>query len=249
MNFTELDAKLQGRNKERRKFENNTYLERRDKNIVMKYHDTDVATFYPDNSMTLDSGGWHTITTKERINWALAGTGFLLTQDKGIWYLHKRGTDGSWWDKQNRLCRYTDGIIIKADGTVEGGLTETPNRIKADKALKAKVKKFAELCASRLPLDQPSGGDCWYCSMVDDKGVTWGDQAKDNDHLDKHMKGGYVVPSMVANALKQYYNAPAAFWDAFKGTGVPDDSDRSFGKRAVTKAVYRYIMTRKGYAI
>jgi hypothetical protein len=85
--------------------------------------------------------------------------------------------------------------------------------------------------------------------MVDDKGVTWGDQAKDNDHLDKHMKGGYVVPSMVANALKQYYNAPAAFWDAFKGTGVPDDSDRSFGKRAVTKAVYRYIMTRKGYAI
>jgi hypothetical protein len=62
------------------------------------------------------------------------------------------------------------------------------------------------------------------------------------------MKEGYVIPSLVANALKQYYNAPMAFWQTFKDTGW-GDGDRDFGKQAVTKAVYRYIMTRKGYAI
>lgn len=249
MNFTELDKKLQGRCKESRKYENNTYLQRRGDNIAMKYHDTDVAIFYPDGSIKLDSGGWHTSTTKERLSLALAGTPFAICQDKGVWYIYKHGKDGYWWDKKNRQCRYTDGIILKADGTIEGGLTETPNREKADKALKAKVKKFAELCASRLPLDQPSGGDCWYCSMTDKDGKSWGDLSKDNDHIDRHMKEGYVVPSLVYNALKQYFNAPAAFWDAFKGTGVPEDSDRSFGKRAVKKAVYRYIMSRKGYSV
>lgn len=249
MNYKELDAKMQGRNHESRKLGNNAYLKRRGDNIAVLYHETDVAIFYPNGDIELQSGGWHTSTTKERMSWALSGTPFSLVQDKGVWYIYKHGEDGNWWDKKNRQCRYQDGIILKADGTIEGGLTETPNREKADKILKAKVKKFAELCASRIPLDKPSGGDCWFCSMVDEKGVSWGDSAHDTDHLDKHMKENYVVPSMVFQALKQHYNAPMAFWETFKDTGVKDDSSRDFGKQAVKKAVYKFIMKRKGYAI
>ena len=248
MNYTELDAKMQGRNHESRKYENNTYWKRRGDNIAMLYHETDVAIFKPNGDIELQSGGWHTSTTKERMNWALASSPFTIVQDKGIWFVHNKN-NGNWWDKANRKCRYQDGVVLHTDGTIEGGLTETPNREKADRILKTKVKKFAELCANRIPLDKPSSGDCWFCSMVDNKGVSWGDSAHDTDHLDQHMREGYVVPSMVYQALKQYYNAPMAMWETFKDTGVPDNSDREFGKRAVKKAVYRFIMTRKGYAV
>ena len=48
-------------------------------------------------------------------------------------------------------------------------------------------------------------------------------------------------------ALKQYYNAPMAFWQVFKDSGW--NSDREFGKQAITKAVYRYILRHFGYAV
>lgn len=35
---------------------------------ALQYHSTDVVTAYPNGSVKLDSGGWITSTTKERIN-------------------------------------------------------------------------------------------------------------------------------------------------------------------------------------
>jgi hypothetical protein len=134
-------------------------------------------------------------------------------------------------------------MTIKANGTVVGGIADNP---KADKKLKAKVKAYAQACADAIPLDNPSGGDCWYCAMVTEDKKTLGDAVK-SDHIDQHIKEGYIVPSLVAHALKECYNAPAAFWQTFKDTGWTHDRD--FGRQAVTRAVYRYIMKRKGYAL
>lgn len=249
MNYTELDTKLQGRNKESRKEAENTYLKRRGEDIALLYHETDVATFKPNGDIILNSGGWHTLTTKERINWALAGTGKRLLQERGVWYIDREYYVGRGEYNGEKLVpiRFQDGITIHADGSITGGLTETPNREKADKILKAKVKKFAQRCADSVPIDKPGMGDCWYCSMKSEDGKTWGDMG-DNSHLDSHIKENYVVPSLVYNALKECYNANMAFWQAFKDTGWTSD-DREFGKMAVKKAVYRYIMKRKGYAI
>jgi hypothetical protein len=56
----------------RRPVENNTTIIRRDNgDLAVRLHDTDVVTYHADDSVTLDSGGWLTVTTKDRMNYAL----------------------------------------------------------------------------------------------------------------------------------------------------------------------------------
>lgn len=56
-------------NRERRKVGNNTYAEiLPDGSVGIMLHSTYVVKIHPDNSATLNSGGWRTPTTKDRIN-------------------------------------------------------------------------------------------------------------------------------------------------------------------------------------
>jgi hypothetical protein len=84
----------------RRKLGNNTYLEERrfpgvhDASCIPSYavrlHDTDVVTLHPDGSQTLNSGGWRTVTTKDRINaYSIAG----VWSERGEW---KVSTEKGW---------------------------------------------------------------------------------------------------------------------------------------------------------
>lgn len=57
---------------ERRKLENNTYLERRGPDaIAVLLHNTDIVTYYSDGRTGLYTGGWFTMTTKDRMNYYL----------------------------------------------------------------------------------------------------------------------------------------------------------------------------------
>lgn len=69
---------------ESRKLENNTYLERRDNDsIAIRLHNTDIVTLHKDDTVTLSSGGWLTMTTKNRIsNYA---PGIRIESDQGVW--------------------------------------------------------------------------------------------------------------------------------------------------------------------
>lgn len=231
------ELEMTGRCKESRKIANNTYLKRRGEDIALLLHQTDVVTFKPNGDIVLNSGGWRTPTTKERINIGLVHTDYMVWQERGVWYLGNNG--------YNKTLVFADGMTIHEDGSVTGAGVDNP---KADAKLKAKVRAYAKLCASKIPLDQPSGGDCWFCVLKTQTGQTMGDTAKDNSHFDHHIKEGYVVPALVHNALTQCYNAKMAFWQAFKDTGYPED-DLEFGRRAVEKAVYRYILKRYGYCV
>lgn len=76
--------------------------------IRVKYHNTIVATKALDGTVTLNSGGWRTNTTKTRIN-QLAnefcnGT-FAVYQRKFDWYV--RMPDGT-------ECEFYDGIAFPA---------------------------------------------------------------------------------------------------------------------------------------
>jgi hypothetical protein len=66
MNYAQAEKLLSGR--DRRKLENNTYLERRGLDFAVRLHSTDVVTIHPDGTYTLRTGGWKTVTTKDRIN-------------------------------------------------------------------------------------------------------------------------------------------------------------------------------------
>ena len=57
------------RNAKRRKVGNNTYAEiLADNSVAITLHSTDVVTIHEDGAYTLRTGGWQTVTTKDRIN-------------------------------------------------------------------------------------------------------------------------------------------------------------------------------------
>lgn len=70
MNHCEAVKMVRGkRNAERRKVGNNTYAEiLHDGSVGIMLHSTYVVKIHPDNTRTLNSGGWQTLTTKDRIN-------------------------------------------------------------------------------------------------------------------------------------------------------------------------------------
>lgn len=74
MDYREADSLLQGRCKQSRKIANNTYLRRDDwyhggdNSIAVRLHRTDIITFYPNEKIEVGTGGWDTVTTRDRIN-------------------------------------------------------------------------------------------------------------------------------------------------------------------------------------
>ena len=68
MTWFKAQSMLTGRCKEQRKLGNNTWLVRRGNDFAIKLHYTDVVTIHQDGTYTLQTGGWHTVTTKARIN-------------------------------------------------------------------------------------------------------------------------------------------------------------------------------------
>lgn len=79
-------------NKNSRKIGNNTYAEINvDGSVGIWLHSTEVVTIHPDNTYTLRTGGWQTVTTKDRINQYFPG---YVRQHKGSWYVSVTCSDG-----------------------------------------------------------------------------------------------------------------------------------------------------------
>jgi hypothetical protein len=69
MDYQSASEQLTGRCKERRKLGNNTYLVRRSETaIAVLLHSTDIVTFHSNGDIDIYTGGWNTVTTKDRIN-------------------------------------------------------------------------------------------------------------------------------------------------------------------------------------
>lgn len=70
MNHAEAIKMVKGkRNANRRKIGNNTYAEiLHDNSVGIMLHSTYVVKIHEDNTVTLQTGGWQTVTTKDRIN-------------------------------------------------------------------------------------------------------------------------------------------------------------------------------------
>ena len=85
---------------------NNTRLFRRGPDVIaLRLHQTDVVTFHADGRVTLDSGGWRTMTTKDRMNYSP----LTVFSDKGEWLVKSPGSDA---------VPYFDGITFADDGSV-----------------------------------------------------------------------------------------------------------------------------------
>lgn len=74
-----------------------------DSSIRLRYHGTTVAEFRHDGSVQVNSGGWRSRTTKDRINQAIRGLGVVF-QENWEWYLHNL--------QENRIVPFQDGMVL-----------------------------------------------------------------------------------------------------------------------------------------
>lgn len=96
-----------------RKIDNNTYARLEEDSIYIRLHNTDIITVTQRGIVTLNSGGWRTSTTKERLNSCLNKLNLpaRVSQERGQWYLYdiSRG-----WDNAPRYV-YADNMTIMQD--------------------------------------------------------------------------------------------------------------------------------------
>ena len=153
----------------------------KDGTTVTRQHNTDIV-HEKDVKYTLDTGGWLTKTTKDRLN---RYTPFGIYSKKGIWYV---------WDREgDREVPYYDGMVLPDALAVTNTKLE-----KQQRALGRKIKKFCDQVDTIEELPLPSGGDCWICMMFnkDEKKV------KDPTCLEEHLKENYLHGTLLWNAMR-----------------------------------------------
>ncbi len=68
-----------------RKLAHNTFVEAdQDGSLGVRFHLTRIITFHPDGSFTVNTGGYRTVTTKQRLN-ALLPAGYGIHQVSYVW--------------------------------------------------------------------------------------------------------------------------------------------------------------------
>ena len=84
-------------------------------NGTMQLYKTMIA-LWCDGLLTLHSGGYRTMTTKERLNGVLARMGYQIRQRKGKWFVYRKLSDAQTgefkgWDKNGEL--FYDGMQFR----------------------------------------------------------------------------------------------------------------------------------------
>ena len=227
MNYTKAVETLNGR--DRRKIDNNTYLEKRPGAVAVRLHATDVLTFYPDGATVYNSGGWRTVTTKARMN--EYGAGVQISQARGVWFIGERV--------------YKDGCKVTGTGAVIGAeaLSAVKKSDKLVKAIKKYTSKYMDaFIAGKIPA--PSNGDCWGCLMVAEDGTA--PLGRGGDHIRQHIKENYFVPSMITRAAKKYgasvlaQNYFATLWNNPEGREA-SQWERDIARDQLGRILYRWI--------
>jgi len=239
VSFERFDSQLQGRCKNSRKIGNNTYLERRGDKIAVRLHNTDIITIERGDTITVSSGGWQTVTTKARLNEFLP-IGFGIGQDKGLWYWYKHGGTGD-----REYFHDGDKLVIKDRKYVIESSVKGFNP-KAVEKLRKEIREYAKGFAKAIPVDRPSGGDCWFCALITGDKKPWGEAIGDKDHLLQHIKTRYYVPSLLAHALEEFGASQVAKASAFKYGDPPNDWMLGVARRQIEACVKRYLYRHLG---
>ena len=178
-----------GRNPDSRPLQHMTILHSLDNgDIAVRYHETDVVTYHTDESVTLDSGGWRTPTTKTRINDYNPWSFIRVYQDKGLWHVANQ--------ENQQGFPFADGMRVSRDGKVaysEGAPPDTEGEKQLQKQILKYAREFGEAVMDGL-VPIPSGGDCWICMI---------EGGSNTDHLMSHMEESYFVPRLLYNAFQE----------------------------------------------
>ncbi len=117
--YQELLEKLG--NRESKKIGNNTYLIKLRVNneltgpvvgVAIKYHQTKIVSIYQDGHVFLNTGGWNTVTTQQRINKA------LREMFRGTYLISKRKQDMIFLQTSRGVYEFGSTISLDKNGHI-----------------------------------------------------------------------------------------------------------------------------------
>lgn len=202
--------------------------------IVTRLHHTDIVVQHPNGELELNTGGWKTHTTKDRLR------GFAnVYSDRGVWYVAGEP--------------FFDGIRIKDGKVTNANRKEVESTVRELVALKKRITKFVALLDTMKELPAPNAGDCWHCSMFDREKPrgeikfnshedTHGGPGDASGHLLSHIEEGYMHGSLIMNALT---------WAGYGRPSIVFHMDDAACKRGespnmVKRALRRYLQRKLG---
>ena len=166
------------------------------------FHEVVILRHVENNIWRIRTGGYWTLTTKDRLNKAIRDAGYSslsVWQERGKWYL----SDFHNSYQKKDAAQLFDGILIdlatlKVANPEEGAPAEF-DRQHYEKLIKQYCKELKEL--EKLP--EPESGDCFFCAALDPEG-------KDTSHLIAHLEECYIHGSLIFRALQAAgYSNPA----------------------------------------
>lgn len=183
----------------------------------IRVHDTDVLVMDGD-TVVLDSGGWRTFLTKQRINEHLPKN-LSLQSERGVWYVvHSRWIESrkldQWGGRIGRWKVYWkvpfyDGIEIVnyAQPDLDRAIEAGNEKVKLKKKIDAYIRALKKL--DRYP--EPSNGDCLICRIHGEKVHNHG-RSDGMYCLEQHLDEKYIHGSLIYNALR---------WAGYKNEQMP----------------------------
>lgn len=139
-------------NKQERKLANNTLIVRgAEDSIGVVLHRTTIVRYYPDGRIQLDSGGWRTVTTKQRINQLLPYP-WRLDQTKYEWHVRDIRSQESF--------EFEDGMMLGGEATEH--LVNPPGKF--DSAVEEVLYEFAGDSSDHLSIEDGGG---WWGLVLD----------------------------------------------------------------------------------
>lgn len=212
------EAQLKGRSQ--RKLTHNTYLQVRSPDtIAVRLHNTDIVTYHRDGNVMLDSGGWLTPVTKDRMN---RYTDARIASTKGVW-------DVAWG---SATYGFADGMVLHPDGSVTG-FGDLAIAVKGNAERNAAIRKYlGGITPERIVSAWANpGGDCLFCQL----GTA--DSTVPTDCAALHVEEDYFMASLSYRAI------------AAKGYPNPDlimeyvlmDAKRGHVDRMLTDSLRRYL--------
>jgi hypothetical protein len=224
----------------------NTRIMRRGDSYALRFHATDILTFMPSGAVRYDTGGWRTVTTKERMNkYGLA----CVYSDRGIWHINPR-TSGSTWTGG---APYVDGCIVHRGKVKGAGKARDVTR---ERKLRASIGKFARDYVAKLyagEIAAPDSGDCWGCLMRADDGSRPMAGKGASSCIVGHVQEAYHVPSLIWRALEaanagDAYKREAAGLQNMPGKPADWRPMAGFVREQLTRMLRRYCMRECGLA-
>ncbi len=202
-----------------RKIQHNTRLRREDSDLVIRYHATDVLRYHGDDTVTIDTGGWHSVTSATRYqNWLPLY--WSVANHNGAWNVYGPGDEvtmtygnmarNGYYTRTYRPAvahfRIWDGMTITDQPRPRVlNFRDAPDFERRDREalrIESDIARYVKLYSDEriselLPRDAESislAGDCWYCLFIDT------DKETNNGHLRGHLQDGYTMVSLIRNA-------------------------------------------------